>query len=427
MSIPRGDRVNDMSSSRCFSVFVRNLSPKVNWRHLKKLFQRFGQVLDVFIPKKTNVSGSKFGFIRFSTLREAETTVYMFGGAWVVDRRIRVNLVRYRSRSNYWRRKHSHGLPQEKVHQNDNKFDNVPATGKTGEGGYPKEADVESSSKLQGMSLDEKPVAEAKTHKETSRRIHGHVEEESLWKLSKSLIGTMALDCNTEEVKRRLHNWGLGDFVVKKMGGRRFLIESIDDELLNLMEKQQWSLLKEIFLEVCYWSETFKILDRTTWVEVVGIPLHCWNYLTFKRIAECWGSLVALVSSSVQCSCPGKKPDRKSSSKTSVNSSESSTTSNQKEKSESSGDNPIGIDEAINAICLGKSSHDYANSADKGAFRSLGVPELVGGRFEALSGDNVSAGSSLRENGVVSSKNICVDCSVTSQNRPSRDWFRLSR
>ncbi|KAK8674637.1 hypothetical protein V6N13_032746 [Hibiscus sabdariffa] len=377
-----------------FLVFVGNLSPKVHWRHLKKLFQRFGQVLDVFIPKKTDLYGSKFGFVRFSTLREAETTAYMFGGAWVVDRRIRVNLARYRSRSNYWRRKHSHGIPQEKAHQNDNKFDNVPATGKTGEGGYPKEADVESSSKLLGMSLDEKPVDEAKTHKEALRRIHGHVEEKSLWKLSKSLIGTMALDCNTEEVKRRLHNWGLA----------------------------------------------FKIPDRTTWVEVVGIPLHCWNYLTFKRIAECWSSLVALgenlnqiqgyekmallistsqmkkieevmeievgnevysvrvfeiyvvkVSSSVQCSCPGKKPDRKSSSKTSANSSESSTTSKNKEKSGSSGDNPIGTDEAINAVCLGKSSHDYANSADKGASRSLGVPELVVGIFEALSGDNISA------------------------------------
>ncbi|KAK8987469.1 hypothetical protein V6N11_027220 [Hibiscus sabdariffa] len=153
----------------------------------------------------------------------------MFGGAWVVDRRIQVNLARYRSRSNYWRRKHSHGVPRAKVHQNDSIFDNDPATGKTGEGGYPKEADVESSSKIQGMSLVEEPVAEAKTHKEALRRVHGH-----------------------------------------------------------------------------------------------------------------------------------------------------------KEKSGSSGDNPIGTDEAINAVCLGKSSHDYANSADKGASRPLGVPELVGGRFDAL-------------------------------------------
>ncbi|KAK8999626.1 hypothetical protein V6N11_070785 [Hibiscus sabdariffa] len=121
---------------------------------------------------------------------------------------------------------------------------------------------------------------------------------------------------------------------------------------------------------------------------------------------------VVKVSSSVQCSCPGKKPDRKSSSKTSANSLESSTTSKHKEKSESSGDNPIGTDEAINAVFLGKSSHGYANSADKGASRSLGVPELVCGRFEALSGDNISAGSSLRQKGAVSSKNICVDCSL---------------
>ncbi|KAK8479886.1 hypothetical protein V6N11_037831 [Hibiscus sabdariffa] len=216
----------------------------------------------------------------------------MFGGAWVVDRRIRVNLARYRSRSNYWRRKHSHGIPQEKAHQNDNKFDNVPATGKTGEGGYPKEADVESSSKLLGMSLDEKPVDEAKTHKEALRRIHGH------------------------------------------------------------------------------------------------------------------------------------KPDRKSSSKTSANSSESSTTSKNKEKSGSSGDNPIGTDEAINAVCLGKSSHDYANSADKGASRSLGVPELVVGIFEALSGDNISArGVQKRpvgEKGAISSKNFCVDCSLNVPG-PKRD------
>ncbi|KAK8572007.1 hypothetical protein V6N13_047634 [Hibiscus sabdariffa] len=100
-----------------------------------------------------DVSGSKFGFVQFSTLREDETTAYMFGGAWVVDWRIQVNLARYRSRSNYWRRKHFHGVPRAKVHHNDNMFDNDPATRKTGEGVYTKEAEVEvkSLSKLDHM------------------------------------------------------------------------------------------------------------------------------------------------------------------------------------------------------------------------------------------------------------------------------------
>ncbi|KAL4313241.1 hypothetical protein GQ457_01G035070 [Hibiscus cannabinus] len=107
-----------LSSSRCFSVFVGNLSPKVHWRYLKKLFQRYGRVLDVFIPHKTDLSGSKFGFVRFPSMREAETSVIMFGGAWVVDRRIQVNIAKFRCRSSYWRKKHPQDVSRAAVHQN---------------------------------------------------------------------------------------------------------------------------------------------------------------------------------------------------------------------------------------------------------------------------------------------------------------------
>ncbi|KAL4319090.1 hypothetical protein GQ457_18G006130 [Hibiscus cannabinus] len=31
---------------------------------------------------------------------------------------------------------------------------------------------------------------------------------------------------------------------------------------------------------------------RFAWVEVVGIPVNCQNYITFKRIAELWGEFV---------------------------------------------------------------------------------------------------------------------------------------
>ncbi|KAL4301708.1 hypothetical protein GQ457_10G005450 [Hibiscus cannabinus] len=91
--------------SRCFTVFVGNLSPKVHWRFLKKLFQRFGRVLDVFIPRKSYLSGSNFGFVHFPSLREAETALFMFGGAWVVDHRIQVNIAKFGCRSTYWRKK----------------------------------------------------------------------------------------------------------------------------------------------------------------------------------------------------------------------------------------------------------------------------------------------------------------------------------
>ncbi|KAK8684828.1 hypothetical protein V6N13_040844 [Hibiscus sabdariffa] len=398
-------------------------------------------------------------------MREAETLVIMFGGAWVVDRRIQVNIAKYSCRSSYWRKKHPQDVSRAAVHQNVRTIFNGPVDKIVEKGGCSFAGTVENKlitnlnpDDKAGIDSDVETEPFSKKHKAlyeevqgtrikrkevASRRIQGHVEEESLWKLSRCLIGTMATDCNTEEVKRRLHNWGLGDLVIKSMGGRRFLIDLNDDELLRLMEEQQWSLLKEVFLEVCYWSEDFKVPVRTTWVEVVGMPLHCWNYMTFKRIAECWGSLVALgeninqsqgcekmslliqtnqlkkiediigievgnevyeariyelyiikVSTSSLKSCLGEKDDRKIVSETGESSSESTTMSAQIEKTVSSGDNPIGIDEALNVVCMGKSFHDYESTQNKDKSRSLGEPDLVGCRPEAHSVDSVSTHSS---------------------------------
>ncbi|KAK8583219.1 hypothetical protein V6N13_021931 [Hibiscus sabdariffa] len=35
-------------------------------------------------------------------------------------------------------------------------------------------------------------------------------------------------------------------------------------------------------------------MERATWLELSGVPLHCWNRCTFKRVAGLWGSFEAL-------------------------------------------------------------------------------------------------------------------------------------
>ncbi|PPR85881.1 hypothetical protein GOBAR_AA34814 [Gossypium barbadense] len=34
--------------------------------------------------------------------------------------------------------------------------------------------------------------------------------------------------------------------------------------------------------------------ERVTWIEVLEVPLHCWNYETFNRVAGLWGKLVSV-------------------------------------------------------------------------------------------------------------------------------------
>ncbi|KAK8621153.1 hypothetical protein V6N13_067594 [Hibiscus sabdariffa] len=115
-----------------------------------------------------------------------------------------------------------------------------------------------------GKSFSEKCLDSSQTKSASIRtKIIGFVEEEKLWKLQKCLVGV-------------------------------FLLEINDETLFNSLRGSKWSYLLEVFVEVHPWSSSFRIPERVVWVELVGIPLHCWNHQTFKRIAEVWGELLFL-------------------------------------------------------------------------------------------------------------------------------------
>ncbi|TYI19165.1 hypothetical protein ES332_A07G145500v1 [Gossypium tomentosum] len=87
---------------------------------------------------------------------------------------------------------------------------------------------------------------------------------------------------------------GFGDICVKRIQGNFFLIEIQDEELLEILKQREWSYLKEFFINIVPWLEILVFFERITWIEVSGVPMHCWNYEMFKRIAGKWGNLVSI-------------------------------------------------------------------------------------------------------------------------------------
>ncbi|KAK8622877.1 hypothetical protein V6N13_117776 [Hibiscus sabdariffa] len=71
------------------------------------------------------------------------------------------------------------------------------------------------------------------------------------------------------------------------MGRNSLSAENGDSKDLN------WSYLKEIFSEVGPWLESLQRSWRATWLEVPGVPLHCWNHVTLKKVAELWDTFEA--------------------------------------------------------------------------------------------------------------------------------------
>ncbi|KAK8697352.1 hypothetical protein V6N13_113504 [Hibiscus sabdariffa] len=262
---------------------------------------------------------------------------------------------------------------------------------------------------------------------ESLKRILGHVDEEALRRLERCVIGTSSTVCSSETIKTRLHNWGLGELLVKSLGGKKFLIEFLDEELLKILEEKKWAILEEVFIEVERWSETFRLPERITWVEITGIPLHCWNQETFKRITGIWGSLVALgenatnvlgyenisllistnqiqkidevieieagrdafavrVTEPIIMEIQHAPPKRvlvetsfsKSSSMDTGTPSEKSINSDERMKAEGSGDHSPGSMDAFNEVCFGIHSHDYVGGSGCEVNRSIGEAELMG-------------------------------------------------
>ncbi|KAK8573743.1 hypothetical protein V6N13_009831 [Hibiscus sabdariffa] len=122
----------------------------------------------------------------------------------------------------------------------------------------------------------------------------GHVNNEDLWKLRRCLVGETASVCSLSSIRNRLVSWGLGDVKVQRLGAKAFLLTIEDEDLFMLLEELDWSYLKEIFYSVKPWSEKTSYTERATWLEIRGLPIHCWNHASIKKIAELWGSFEAL-------------------------------------------------------------------------------------------------------------------------------------
>ncbi|KAB2004356.1 hypothetical protein ES319_D11G192900v1, partial [Gossypium barbadense] len=76
---------------------------------------------------------------------------------------------------------------------------------------------------------------------------------------------------------------------VKKHPGRQFLFVFYYDEAMQKMEAQGRTWLNGWFVEIKPWSSLTLKQHRITRLAVYGLPLHVWNYNTFRRIAAILG------------------------------------------------------------------------------------------------------------------------------------------
>jgi RNA recognition motif-containing protein len=77
------------------SFFFTNFPEDLGWGDLWKLFAKFGNVGDVFIPKKVDKWGRKFGFVKFKEVKEVEVMSEKLEDVWWDSYKLRINRARF--------------------------------------------------------------------------------------------------------------------------------------------------------------------------------------------------------------------------------------------------------------------------------------------------------------------------------------------
>ncbi|MCI16832.1 endonuclease/exonuclease/phosphatase family protein, partial [Trifolium medium] len=101
------------------SFFVTNFPEELGWGDLWKIFARFGSVTDVFIPKKVDKWGRKFGFVKFKEVRDMEDLSTRLEDVWCGNFKLRVNRARFRKGDSKAENKNSQEENQRKMEAND--------------------------------------------------------------------------------------------------------------------------------------------------------------------------------------------------------------------------------------------------------------------------------------------------------------------
>lgn len=74
---------------REFTVFVSNLPNCIDRYGLKGVFQRAGKVSDAYIPQRSSGwRNARYGFVRFSSLKEASRSIALLNNAIIRRHRI---------------------------------------------------------------------------------------------------------------------------------------------------------------------------------------------------------------------------------------------------------------------------------------------------------------------------------------------------
>ncbi|CAJ2675194.1 unnamed protein product [Trifolium pratense] len=268
------ETVGGLGSSRVgdgISFFITNIPDDANSAKLWGVFAKFGRVGDVYIPKKVDKRGKRFGFVNFKVMEDLRELESLLNDVWIGTYKLRINRARFSKAD----------------------VGSKPAEGGRGSSSGGKGGFISSGNSfrtaLQGRN--EQCLGGTKGNREEVMEVPLE-DGDFLKELSESYVGVLKYAMDVSRIKTTIYMEGLQDISVREMGGGMVLLHCAKEEVLKrlITDKADWV---QFYFKDCHpWSQEIVAVKREVWVQVHGIPLHIWGERFFRMVAAKAGSFI---------------------------------------------------------------------------------------------------------------------------------------
>jgi hypothetical protein len=225
-----------------------------------KFFLKFGRVGEIYIPKKLDNRGRRFGFVKFKEVKDVGQLSERLRDVWIGTFKLIVNRSRFA-------RSESKEAPSQKV---SSERPNLKL----------KEAEVGRSFQMALMGGGRLSSVEV---------LKVPVNEELCGELQGSVVGTLAREKDVRQIQTTLLMEGFKSISVTHMGGNMALLRSTVECGVGRLLRSKNECIKYYFTELKLWNPGLFAVQRGVWIQVYGFSLHIWGDNLFKMIGKSLG------------------------------------------------------------------------------------------------------------------------------------------
>ncbi|GLU01162.1 hypothetical protein SLE2022_184840 [Rubroshorea leprosula] len=305
-------------SGQATTFFIYNFPENVEVKELWYRFQRYGKVIDVFVPKKRDKWGKRFGFLRLLGVENESQMVRRLNEIWIDSYKLRVKTTEDRSKERA-KGTGTRGRTQHRVDRlvkpgqsyaqvvkgKEQRTQSLPASVET-LGGEDRASTHLKKGTIQTRQQNEKEEVEScqilkpKRSREKDRDAESQGEcmeftptqEELKW-LEGGMVAILKSLPLINDIQQRIDVDG-GLITVSPIGGRRVLLTEKEPGYLIEFMNLNKELFDLWFEDIKPWDKEVQERSRLVWLRISGIPLKAWTDRCFKMIGESMGEVVMI-------------------------------------------------------------------------------------------------------------------------------------